>query len=101
MEAELTHAPKNRVAGPAPDRWLAPAAMPIPSRLTALLDAEVVCAAVALLWLGSRVEAWYAVLGVGVAFSYVLLTNYDLLHEATYVNLHALPRWNYVLGVLL
>jgi fatty acid desaturase len=74
--------------------------MPVPVRLNLALVAGVFGAAVALLWLGSRVESWFAVLGVGVAFSYVLLTNYALLHEATHHNLHPDPRWNYALGVL-
>ena len=55
---------------------------------------------VGLLWLASWVERWYAVAAVGVVFSYVLLTNYALLHEATHNNLHANPRVNYWLGLL-
>jgi fatty acid desaturase len=74
--------------------------MPIPARLNLVLVAVVVAVAVALLWLGSRAEEWYAVLAVGVAFSYVLLTNYALLHEATHNNLHPHPRANHWLGVL-
>jgi fatty acid desaturase len=78
----------------------APAAMPIPDRLNVTLVGIVVAAAVALLWLASWVEAWYLVLGVGVVFSYVLLTNYALLHEATHGNLHSNPRINYLLGLV-
>jgi fatty acid desaturase len=74
--------------------------LPIPDRLNVALVAIDYAAAIALLWAGSRVESWYAVLGVGVVFSYVLLTNYALLHEATHHNLHSNPRWNYGLGVL-
>jgi fatty acid desaturase len=33
-------------------------------------------------------------------FSYLLLTNYALLHEATHDNLHEHPRWNYWLGMV-
>jgi fatty acid desaturase len=75
-----------------------PPGMPIPARLNVALVAGVSFAAVGLLWLGSWVEAWYAVLGVGVVFSYVLLTNYALLHEATHNNLHPDPRANHGLG---
>jgi fatty acid desaturase len=76
----------------------APPGMPIPARLNASLVACVFVAAVGLLWLGSWVEAWYAVLGVGIVFSYVLLTNYALLHEGTHNNLHPLPHANHGLG---
>src|SRR4051812_42441321 len=80
-------------ASPPPD-------MPIPNRLNITLVAVTLTAAVALLWLGSWVERWYLVAGVGVVFSYVLLTNYALLHEATHNNLHASSRGNYWLGLL-
>src|SRR4051812_36609701 len=79
---------------------LPPPDMPVPVRLNLALVAGFFVAAVFLLWLGSWVGRWYAVLGVGVAFSYVLLTNYALLHEATHNNLHPDPRWNHALGVL-
>src|SRR5882757_2430545 len=78
----------------------APADMPCPGRLNILVVALVFAAAVLLLWLGSHVEPWYARLGVGVVFSYVLLTNYALLHEAAHGNLHANPRVNHLLGVV-
>jgi fatty acid desaturase len=74
--------------------------MPVPNRLNVLLVAVVLTAAVGLLWLASWLESWWAILGVGVAFSYVLLTNYALLHEATHGNLHSDGRWNYVLGLV-
>jgi fatty acid desaturase len=74
--------------------------MPIPVRLNLALVAVVFAAAVGLLWLSSWVERWYAVLGVGVVFSYCLLANYALLHEATHNNLHPNPRANHWLGVL-
>jgi fatty acid desaturase len=74
--------------------------MPITNRLNVLLVGAVFSAAVALLWLGSWVEPWYAVVAVGVAFSYVLLTNYALLHEAAHGNLHARPRVNFLLGLI-
>jgi fatty acid desaturase len=74
--------------------------MPIPDRLNVFLVALVFCGGVALLWLGSQVTAWYAVLGVGVLFSYLMLTNYALLHEAAHGNLHSRPRINYGLGII-
>lgn len=77
-----------------------PADMPIPSRLNTVLVGLVVATAAFLLWLGSWVEQWYAVLAVGILFSYVLLTNYALLHEATHGNLHSNSRMNGFLGLL-
>jgi fatty acid desaturase len=77
-----------------------PAGMPIPDRLNVALVSIVFTLALALLWLGSRVESWWSVLAVGVVFSYVLLTNYALLHEATHNNLHSRSKVNYLLGVL-
>ncbi|MGH7135277.1 MAG: fatty acid desaturase [Pirellulales bacterium] len=73
--------------------------MPVPDRLNLALVALTVTAAIGLLWLGSRASGWLAVSAVGVAFSYVLLTNYALLHEATHRHLHSNARWNYWLGV--
>jgi fatty acid desaturase len=77
-----------------------PIEMPTPDRLNIALTLGVVGLAVFLLWLGSRVEPWWAVLAVGVAFSYLMLTDYALLHEATHDNLHSRPRANYVLGII-
>ena len=74
--------------------------MPVPNALNLCLVAVVFAAAVFLLWLGSHVEPWYAVLGVGVVFSYLLLTNYALFHEAAHGNLHSNPRINRLLGVV-
>jgi fatty acid desaturase len=70
----------------------------IPDGLNICLTCAVVAIALALLWLGSQVTAGYAVLGVGVVFSYMMLTNYALLHEATHDNLHSNPRVNHLLG---
>jgi fatty acid desaturase len=77
-----------------------PADMPIPNRLNAVLVALVVGSGLALLWLGSHVTAWYAILLTGAAFSYLMLTNYALLHEAAHGNLNSSPRVNYLLGII-
>jgi fatty acid desaturase len=96
--------PTDPSQGAAPARrflaFTPPPDMPIPGRLNVTLVGVVFAAAVALLWLGSRLEPWYAVLGVGVVFSYVLLTNYALLHEATHSNLHPSPAVNRALGTV-
>ena len=85
--------PASRFTAPPPD-------MPVPNRLNVCLVVGVFVAAVSLLWLGSHVQSWWAVLGVGVLFSYVLLTNYALLHEASHGNLQTGSHRNYWLGVV-
>jgi fatty acid desaturase len=77
-----------------------PADMPIPNRLNLLLVVLVVGSAIALLWLGSHVESWWATVLVGIAFSYLLLTNYALLHEASHASLHSNPAVNRLLGTV-
>lgn len=77
-----------------------PADMPIPDRLNLFLVAVVFFGAIGLLWLGSSVGHWLATLAVGVAFSYLLLTNYALFHEAAHGNLHSNPTVNRLLGTI-
>jgi fatty acid desaturase len=77
-----------------------PPDMPIPDRLNVFLVTVVFGTAVGLLWLGSWVQPWWAVLGVGVVFSYVLLTNYGLLHESAHGNLQTVRWRNYVGGLI-
>src|SRR5688572_24413212 len=76
-----------------------PADMPITSALNVALVAIVLTSACGLLWLASHGEAWYVTLLAAILFSYVLLTNYALLHEASHGNLHGDPRFNYLLGM--
>ena len=77
-----------------------PADLPVPDRLNLALSLAVFVTAIALLWLASFVQSWLAVFGVGVVYSYLLLTNYALLHEATHGNLQSNERRNYWLGLL-
>ena len=77
-----------------------PLDMLIPDRLNVALVVIVVVAAILLLWLGSWVREWYAIGAVAIVFSYLLLTNYALLHEATHLNLHSNPKVNCWLGVV-
>jgi fatty acid desaturase len=71
-----------------------------PNRVNLVLVAMVSAFAVVLLWLGSVAESWGMVAIIGITFSYLMLTNYALLHEATHNRLHDNSRMNYVLGVL-
>lgn len=74
--------------------------MPVPDRLNAWLVFVVLGVAIGLLWLASATPNLWIMLGAAVAFSYVLLTNYALLHEATHGNLQSSPARNYAFGVL-
>jgi fatty acid desaturase len=74
--------------------------MPIPDRLNLCLVALVFCGGIALLWLGSRQSAWSGVMLTGIAFSYLMLTNYALLHEAAHGNLHSRSGVNNLLGLI-
>lgn len=56
--------------------------------------------ALGLLWVGSRAGTIVGALAAGVVLSFVLLTNYALIHEATHDNLHPDPAANRWLGVL-
>lgn len=78
----------------------APSTMPIPDRLNVGLVIGVVAAAIGLLWWASTLENMFAVFGVGILFSYLLLTNYALLHEAAHNNLHSDRRMNRLLGTM-
>lgn len=84
----------------APTGAAAPPDMPVPDRLNFALVWLVFFGAITLLWLAARVTGWGAVLGIGIVFSYLLLTNYALLHEATHGNLQSSARGNYWLGVV-
>ncbi len=89
----------GRSWGPAAGRE-PPLDLPIPNLLNTSLVILVAASAVGLLWLASRLDSTLAVLGVGIAFSYLMLSDYALLHEATHDNLHQQPRWNHVGGVI-
>lgn len=77
-----------------------PADMPIPDRLNLFLVVLVVGLSIALLWLGSWVEPWWAVVAVGILFSYTSLTNYALFHEAAHGNLQTNWSRNYFCGLI-
>jgi fatty acid desaturase len=79
----------------------APRDMPVPRRLNIALLCLVGAAAVGLLVAASRLHAPLALLTVAVAFSYVMLTAYALMHEAAHGNLHPAPPLNHALGVLI
>ena len=73
---------------------------PTPERLNTCLVFLISGMAASLLWLASRLDSWLAMLGVGILFSYAMLTNYALLHDATHETLRSDRKANYWLGFL-
>jgi fatty acid desaturase len=71
----------------------------VPDRLNVLLVVSVQAIAISLLWTGAHSALWLAV-PCAFAFSYLLLTNYALLHEAAHDHLHSDPVGNAFLGAL-
>ena len=70
-----------------------------PSALNAVILTACLLLTLSLLWLGSHVEfVW--VIPLGVLMSFVLLTNYALMHEGAHYNLQTNPRFNYLLGTV-
>lgn len=72
----------------------------IPSTLNLVLAAAVFCLAIALLWLASR-STLPALLALGVAYAFVMLTGYALLHEASHDLLHPKRPVNDSVGAVL
>jgi fatty acid desaturase len=72
-----------------------------PGRLNVVLALGIVGGGVGLQWLASRAQGWPGVLGAGVAFSFLFLPLYSLLHEAEHRVFHARPAVNEGFGLLL
>ena len=76
------------------------ATRPIPERTNLVLAGCILVTALAMLWLGSRLPL-AGTLAVGFLFSFLLLTNYALLHEATHDMLHSNRHINWLVGMIL
>ena len=72
----------------------------IPDRVNLLIASGVVIVATGLLWLASSLELLWSV-PLGIVFSFVLLTNYALIHEAAHDMLHSNPAINRFSGMVL
>jgi fatty acid desaturase len=73
----------------------------IPDRLNMLLVLFVLSSALLLLWLGGRAgDRLELLIPLGIVYSYLMLTNYALMHEAAHDKLHSNPRLSYLLGML-
>ena len=73
---------------------------PIPTRLNLTIATSIVGMTVTLLWLASQLHLAWSV-PIGIAVSFVLLSNYALMHEATHELLHPDPVVNDRVGMLL
>lgn len=75
------------------------ASIKIPYKLNTVLLICLQIFALFLLWAGSNLElAWS--FPVGIVFSFLLLTNYALMHDAAHHVLHKNKVWNHVLGTI-
>ncbi|MCS5642890.1 MAG: fatty acid desaturase [Dehalococcoidia bacterium] len=74
--------------------------IPIRSGLNIAIAIFVISMGLLLLWLASSLASWGWTLVLGVLFSYLMLTNYALMHEAIHQNLQSDLKHNYLLGVL-
>jgi fatty acid desaturase len=72
----------------------------IPERLNLIIAATIYVAVIFLLWLGSQLD-WAGTFAVGIIFSFILLCNYALMHEATHDMLHSRRGTNWLLGMML
>ncbi len=92
--------PGNRLDRYVQKRPLKPCALPYPARLNLAPGGGRARTAIALLGLAARLSfPW--LLPVGLVYSFLLLTNYALLHEASHDLLHPDPRINDGVGMLL
>ena len=72
----------------------------IPSRTNIIIATGVFLVAIGLLWIASQLELAWSI-PLGIAFSFILLTNYALMHEATHGVLHENSRVNWLAGMVL
>ena len=74
-------------------------AIKIPEKLNIVLVVFIQITAFSLLWIGSHFGFLWSI-PIGIIFSFVLLTNYALMHDASHHTLHANKYVNYILGVI-
>ncbi len=72
----------------------------IPGRTNLVIAAAVLLGAIGLLLVASSLDLIWSV-PLGIIFSFILLTNYALMHEATHDVLHANSKLNWLVGMVL
>lgn len=72
----------------------------IPGRINLFIASGVVLLAAGLIWSASRLDLIWSI-PLGIVFSFVLLTNYALIHEAAHDMLHSKPGVNWFAGMVL
>ena len=73
----------------------------IPNKLNMILLFSACGCALFCLWLGNQYSDRPEILiPLGIGYSYLMLTNYALMHEAAHAKLHTNSRLNYLLGML-
>lgn len=72
----------------------------IPGRINLLIASGILLIAISLLWIASQLDVIWSI-PLGIIFSFVLLTNYALMHEATHDMLHENPTINWLTGMML
>jgi len=72
----------------------------IPSFINVVIASGVFLLAIILLWVGSRVDLLWSI-PLGILFSFILLTNYALMHDATHDVLHENSTVNWLFGMVL
>jgi fatty acid desaturase len=73
----------------------------VPGTLNIALALAIVAAGIGLQWMASHAASWLTVAAVGVAFSFLYLPLYSLLHEAEHRVFHGNEVVNEAFGVLL
>ena len=71
----------------------------IPDKLNVILVFAVQAAAIFLLWLASQQSLVWSI-PIGIIFSFLLLTNYALMHEGAHYNLQSTSRKNWLFGTI-
>jgi fatty acid desaturase len=71
-----------------------------PGNLNVAISIFVFCCVLLLLWIGSRVELIWSI-PLGIVFSFIMLTNYALMHDAAHEVFHNDGKINHLFGVVL